>query len=64
MFGELHSPAGGDDIISHYYWYNTTQWYNVHVQMNIHLYYSCFYYHSDNNDRQTELVHKHYLYIH
>ena len=32
MFGELHSPAGGDDIISHYYWYNTTQWYNVHVQ--------------------------------
>ena len=23
MFGELHSPAGGDDIISHYYWYNT-----------------------------------------
>ena len=31
MFGELHSPAGGDDIISHYYWYNTTQGY-VHVQ--------------------------------
>ena len=24
MFGELHSPAGGDDIISHYTaWYNT-----------------------------------------
>ena len=23
MFGELHSPAGGDDIISHYYWYHT-----------------------------------------
>ena len=29
MFGELHSP-GGDGIISHYYWYNTTQGY-VHV---------------------------------
>ena len=35
MFGELHSPAGGDDIISHYYGINNDTYMYNNIYPNI-----------------------------